>query len=78
MIILPDIHQTNEKLSVTFQPKNACKLEFTDHLWLQFLYQPKSDITVFVIINFQIYNILVTKWKHGIVPSNITTFNEEL
>ena len=32
----------------------------------------------FAIINFQIYNILVLKWKHEIVPIDIFTFNEEL
>ena len=76
--ILVDIHETNKKFSVTVQPKNACKLEFVDHLWLPFIYQPQSDIIVFAIINFQIYNILVTKWKHGIVPDDIITLNEEL
>ena len=78
MRIPVDINQTNKKFSITVQPKNACKLEFVDHLWLPFIYQPQSDIIVFAIINFQIYNILVTKWKHGIVPDDIITLNEEL
>ena len=46
MIIPVYIHQTNTKLSVTVKTKNACKLEFTDHLWLPFLDQPQSDIVV--------------------------------
>ena len=60
MIILVDIHQINE-ISLLQLKKGACKLEFADHLWLPFLDQPQSDIVVFAIINFQIYNILVTK-----------------
>ena len=32
MIIPVDIHETNKKFPVTGQPKNACKLEFADHL----------------------------------------------
>ena len=75
MIIPVDIHQTNKKLYVKVQPKNACKLEFADNLLLPFLDQPHSDIVVFAIITSQIYNILVKKWKHGIVPNNIITFN---
>ena len=52
------------------------RLEFVDHLWLSFLDQPQSGIVVFEIVNFYIYNILVTKWKHRIVPNDIITFNE--
>ena len=33
---------------------------------------------VFSVINFQIYNIIVSKWKHGIVPIDIIIFSEEL
>ena len=47
-----------------------------DHLWLTFLDQPQYDIVVFAIINFHIYNILVSKCKHGIGPIDIFTFNE--
>ena len=61
MIIPIDIYQTNKKLSVTVQPKNARKLGFTDHLWLPFFGQPRPDIVVFAIINFQIYNNTVLK-----------------
>ena len=75
MIIPVDIHQTNKKIYVTVQPKNSCKLEFADNLWLPFLDQPHSDIVVFTIINFQIYNILVTKWKHLIVTNDLITLN---
>ena len=45
--ITVDVHQTNIKLFVTVQPKNACKLEFSDHLWIPFIDQPQSDILVF-------------------------------
>ena len=76
MIIIVDVHQTNKKFSVTVQPKNACKQELVDNLWLPFIDQPHSDIVVFSIITFQIYNILVTKWKHGIGPNNIIVFDE--
>ena len=51
---------------------------FLDHLWLQFLDQTQSDIVVFAIIYFQIYNMLVTKWKHRIVPNDIISFDKEL
>ena len=68
----------NNKLFVTVNPKNACKLEFADNLWLPFLDKSHSDILIFTIISFQMYEILVTKWKNGIVPNDIITFNEEL
>ena len=58
--------------------KNACKLKFVGHLWLTFLDQPQYEIVVFEKITFNIYNILVSIWKHGIGPIDIFTFNEEL
>ena len=39
-----EINKTNKKFCVTFQPKNACQLEFADRLWLPFLDQPQPDI----------------------------------
>ena len=48
------------------------------NFWLTFLDQPQSDIVVFAIIIFQIYNIIITKWKHVIGYNDIITFNEEL
>ena len=78
MILPVDIHETNKKITITVQPKHSCKLEFSDHLWQPFLDQPQSDIVVFAIITFQIYNILVSKLKHGIGHIYIITFNEEL
>ena len=59
MIIPVDIHEKNKKFTVTVQPKNAYELEFVYHLWLPFFDQPHSDIIVFAIITFRIYNILV-------------------
>ena len=53
-------------------------MEFGDHLWMPSLDKPHKYIVVFEIINFQIYNILVTKWKHGIGPNDIILFNEWL
>ena len=47
---------TNKKLLLTFHPKNVSKLEFADNLWLTFLDQPQSDILIFAMINFHIYN----------------------
>ena len=70
MTIPVDIHEINKRFTVTVQPKNACKLEFFD--------QPQSDIVVFAVIDFQIYNILVSKWKNGIGPIDIITLNDEL
>ena len=78
-VIIPGgIFQTNQKFFVTVHPKNTCKLEFVNYLLLPFLDQPQSDSVVFEMINFQIYNIMVTKWKHGIGPNDIITSNEEL
>ena len=78
MRIPVEIHEINKKFTITVQPKNACKLEFVDHLWLPFIDQPHSDIVVFEVITFHIYNILVSKWKHGIGPIHIITCNYEL
>ena len=61
MIITVEIQQMNKKLFVTNQLKDACKLEFADHLWLPFLDQSQSDILVSAIITFQIYNVIVRK-----------------
>ena len=61
---------------ITIQPKNAYKLEFADHLWLLFLDQSQFEIVAFAIINFYIYNILSTKWKHGIGPNDIIKLSE--
>ena len=55
--------------------QKTCKLEFADHLYLPFIDQPQSDILFIGIMNFHIYNILVTKWKHGIGTNDIVTFN---
>ena len=73
-----DIHLKNEKFSVTVQAKNACKLGFAYHLWLPLHDQPQLDIVVFAIITFLIYNIIVTKWKHGIGNNDIIASNKEL
>ena len=78
MRFLVEIHEKNKKFTVPVQPQNECKLEFMDHLWLPFLDQPQSEIVFFAIITFQIYNILLSKWKHGIDTIYIITFNEEL
>ena len=61
-----------------FIQKTECKLEFDDNLWVPFFDKPKSDVVVFAIFTFQIYKILVEKWKHGIIPTDIITFNVEL
>ena len=76
MRIPVDIHERNKKFTVAVQPKNACKLEFLDHFWLPFIDQPQYDILVFAITTFQIYNILVSKCKHGVGPIDLITFNE--
>ena len=78
MWIPVDIYQITKWFFVTVKPKNACKLEFSDHLWLPFLDQTQSDIVESEINNFYTYNILVTKWKHVIGPNDIITRNEEL
>ena len=70
--------QTNKNLFVTIHPKNACKLEFSYHLWLSFLDQPQSYAVVLEIITFHIYHTMVTKWKHILGPNDLITFNKEL
>ena len=74
--IADGIFQTSNKLFVTFHPKNVCKLEFSDNLWLPFLDQPQSDVMVFSIITFQMYKILVIKWNHVIGPTYMIKLNE--
>ena len=78
MRIPVDIHAINKKFTVALQPSNAYKLEFVDHLMILFIDQTHYEILVFAIINLQIYNIILSKWKHGIGTIDITTFNEEL
>ena len=53
-------------------------MELSDHLWLPFLDQPKSDVLVFDIINIYINIIVVTKWKYAILTNDLIQFNEEL
>ena len=62
---------------MTVNPKNSYKMNFTDHLWLQFLDQPQSDAVLFAI-NFFLKHILniLTDWKHGISTDDIIPFNE--
>ena len=45
--ITVEINETKKKFTVIDQPKNACKLEFSDHLWLPFIDQAHFDIVVF-------------------------------
>ena len=66
------------KSSMLWFNQKLCRLEFADHLRLPFLDQPQYDILVFAMITFQIYHILVSKWKHGIFHIDIITFNEWL
>ena len=75
MRISDDIFQTNKKLFVTVNPRNACKLEFNYHLWIPFIDQPQSYVVFFAIIYFQIYKNIVTEWKHGISKNSIIKFN---
>ena len=58
MRILYSICQTNIKLLVTVNPRNAYKLEFYYHLCIPFTYQPQTYVVVFSIITFHIYIIL--------------------
>ena len=56
--------------------KKKYELELAYNLWLPFIDQPQSEIVVFAITTFHIYNILVTKWKNIIGPNDIITFYE--
>ena len=53
-IILDCICQKNKKLFVIVNPRNACKMGFSDHLWLPFLDQPQSYVVAFAMIYFDI------------------------
>ena len=53
--------------------QNVCKIEFSNHLWLQFLDQTQSYVVVFTVIYSDIYKILVTEWKYGISTNDIIT-----
>ena len=78
MRISDHISQTNEKVYVAVNPKNACKFEFSNHSWVPFIDQIHSDVIFFAIISFQIHINLVTEWKHRICPNDIITFNQKL
>ena len=55
-VIIPDrICQNSKSFSLTFYPRNTCKMDFSKHLWLPFLGQPQSDVVVFEIIYSDIY-----------------------
>ena len=58
MITIGRIFQHNNKLFVTLNPINACKLELYGNLWLPFIDKTQSDIVVFSITSFQMYKIL--------------------
>ena len=67
-----------KKLFVTVNPRNVCKMEFSDHLWLPFLDQPQYDVVVFAITYFDIYKNILTECKHAISTNDILTFNKTL
>ena len=69
--------QTNKKLFVTVHPKNACKLEFYNHLWPTISRSHTVRCCILSMI-FQLYKKLVTQWKHVVIPNNIIKFNEHL
>ena len=50
MIITECIYQNNKIFFVVINPRSACKMRFSDHLWLPFLGQPQSYVVVFTII----------------------------
>ena len=44
-IIIPyRICENNKNMFVTVNPRNSCKIKFSDNLWFLFLDQPQSDI----------------------------------
>ena len=74
---IPDrIYQNNKNLFVAINPRNACKMEFSGHLWLPFPDQLQSDVVVFAIIYFGVYKNLLTAWKHGTSSTDLITLNE--
>ena len=61
MRIIFDMYQRTKNSFAMVQPKNACRLEFACHLWLQFPDQPQYYIVVFSGNTFHIYKILITR-----------------
>ena len=59
-------------------PKNTCKLIFSDYLWIPFLDQPQLYFVVFAMIYPQICKVILTKLRHEIGPNDIFTLNEKL
>ena len=60
----PDgIFQINKTLFVTINPKNPCKLEFTEYLWLLFIDQKMSDFKVFANNYFSDITLWYQNWK---------------
>ena len=62
------IYQTNDEIFVIVQPKNACILEFADHLWLPFIDQHQSDIVVFAdkySLDIQEYSNKMETWNRS-------------
>ena len=60
MRILDGICKTNKKVFCDGLWKNACELDFFDHLWLPFINQQRLDVVVSSIIYFRIYKNLIT------------------
>ena len=58
--------------------RNACKMKFTDHLWLPFLDKPQSDDILFAMIYLSANKNIVTERKHVISKNGIIKSNETL
>ena len=57
---------------------NSYRVKLPDHLCMSFLDQTQSDFVVFSNISSDIYEYLVTKWKHIISIHEIVAFNKSL
>ena len=68
MQITVGFYQRNKKLFVTIQPECMATIYLSNSV----------RHCSFAIINFQIYKIIVTKWKHVTSLNYIISFNEEL
>ena len=52
MLINDVIFKTNTKVFVTVHPKNKLELDFSDHLWIPSIYQPRAYFVLIVIVTF--------------------------
>ena len=74
MIIPHILYKIEKKVFVTVHPRNSYRVEFSDYLLIQFIYQPQSAVFIFDMIYFDMYKYPVTERKHVLSIHEIVTF----